>query len=121
MIVARPCTTMPTVSPSMCAALHAAFARRWRSRAALPPVDTVNRPWMNTPSSGATRGSITLVDRGERDVLRSLEVAHDLMCVQAALGLDDRRQMLVRMCVGSGEQRVELVDLTLGLEHRAAR
>ena len=69
---------MPTVSPSTCAALHAAFARRCRSRAARPPVETVNLPRMKTPSSGATRGSPLLVHRCERDVLRALQIANDL-------------------------------------------
>jgi len=59
----------------------------------------------------------TFVDRRERDVLRSLEVPHELVGVQAALGLDDPRQMRVRARVGASEQCIELVDLGVGLEH----
>jgi hypothetical protein len=58
------------------------------------------------------------VDGGERDVLRPLQVTHDLAGVQPPLRLDDRREVRVGAREGAVEQRLELAELFVGLEQR---
>ena len=57
------------------------------------------------------------VDGREGDVLRPLQVANDLARVEPPLRLDDREEVRVRARERAVEQRLELADLCLGLEH----
>jgi hypothetical protein len=58
------------------------------------------------------------VDRGEGDVLRTLQVSNDLAGVEPPLRLDDPREVRVRTREGAVEQLLELADLFVGLEQR---
>ena len=62
----------------------------------------------------------SLVHGCERDVFRPLQVSHDLACVQTAFRLDDPSQMRVGTRERAIEERIELVNFRVGLEHGCA-
>ena len=103
-----PFTATAIRSPSTWTALQAGLRRRWAIFVAPLAVLTVNRPWMNSESSGETRGSPFDVTVANATCFVPWRYVTTWRAVRRRFGGDDVGHVLVRARQVRVEHRLEL-------------
>jgi hypothetical protein len=121
MMVASPWTTMPDrVAVHVSGATRRVGAQMPQARRAAARGDGEPPPDEDAVERGHPRLALP-VHRRERNVLRPLQIVDDLPRVEAPLRFHDAEKVWVRAGESPVDQRLQLPDLVLGLEHRRAR